>query len=154
MILSGSLPICFARLSMTDIDRAIKAIRPPLRKVSPHTFWLSLGFGVFNILTGYFLFNSTILVTLQVVSIISLQAWALIFVIHGLLMLYSLFTNNWWLTRMLNLAGVGIKTAWLLEILAVTVIGRNPFLLLVFSLVLFFQLVNCRLWPKVHFNAS
>jgi len=126
---------------MSDITQTIKQIRPSLRDVAPHTFYFSIGFGIFNTLIGFALFNSTILYTLQLVGIIPIRMWALIFLFHGLAMLGSLVFNNWKTTRTLHAIGVFIKSAWWLELLAATITGRSAFLLYIWSLLLFLQII-------------
>lgn len=128
---------------MTDIDKKLKEILPSLRKIAPQTFWFSAGFGVFNVLIGLALILSIILLQLVVISVIPLKVWGVVFLIHGILMLYSLIINNWNLTKYLNIVGIGIKTAWWLELLSITIFGRPPFLLLVWSLLLFLQFIVC-----------
>lgn len=127
---------------MSNIERTLKILRPPLRKVAPQTYWFSLGFGLFNIILGYALFNVQILTTLQVVSIFPLQAWAVLFFLHGVAMVWFLRSNSWNVVRYLNVAGVAIKSAWWLELVSITITGRSPFLLIIWSLLLFLQVIN------------
>lgn len=128
---------------MTSIEKTLSKIRPKLRHVSPTTFWFSAGFGVFNVLVGLGLFNAKILTVLKVAGVIPLKVWGVIFVVHGLLMIYSLAINNWTLSRSLNSVGIGIKTMWWLELLNEFIYGttRSPFLLIIWSLLLFFQII-------------
>jgi hypothetical protein len=128
---------------MSNLDRALKQIRPRLRTIAPQTYWFSIGFGVFNTVVGLSLYNVVILVTLNLVGIIPIRAWALIFFLHGVAMLMSLALNNWKLTRALHFVGVSIMSAWWLELIAVTISGRSAFLLYVWSLLLFLQIVVC-----------
>lgn len=128
---------------MSSIERTLKNIRPSLRLAAPQTYWFSIGFGLFNVFVGLALYNLKILVTLNLVGIIPINVWGLIFLFHGVSILFSLFANNWKLTRYLNILGVAIKTAWWLELASITLIGRSPFLLYVWSLLLFFQVINC-----------
>lgn len=136
---------------MSNIDRTLKDMRPSLRLMAPQTFWFSVGFGLFNILVGLALYNLKILVSLNLVGVIPINVWGLIFFVHGIGILASLFTNNWKLTRYLNVFGVAIKGAWWLELASTTIAGRSPFLLYVWSLLLFFQVINCIYFmPRVH----
>lgn len=132
---------------MSSIEQTIRLIRPGLRRVAPQTFWFSIGFGVFNVIIGLALFKAVILTTFTVVGVIPLRGWAFVFLLHGLFMLGSLVVNNWKVTRWLHYIGVGIKTAWWLELLSVTLVGRSPFLLVIWSLLIYLQLVVC-----VHFT--
>lgn len=137
-------------MQMNSIDKTLHDLRPKLRIVAPHTFWFSLGFGIFNTVIGLALFNVKILVTLKVVGIISLKIWSIIFMVQGITMLHALATNNWNRAKALNLFGVFIKTAWWLELLAITLTGRSRFLLYIWTLLLFFQIIVCIYFtPKV-----
>jgi hypothetical protein len=136
---------------MTNIDRTLKRIRPRLRDVAPQTFWFSIGFGVFNAVVGLALYNISILYTLRLVGVIPLKAWGFIFMLHGIFLLGSLIVNNWSFTRSLHFFGVALKSAWWLELLAVTISGRSPFLLYVWSLLLFLQIIVCIFFtPRVN----
>lgn len=126
---------------MSNINQTIKEIRPSLRDVAPQTFWFTIGFGAFNTIIGIALYNVTILYSLKLVGVIPVKAWALIFLLHGLAMLGSLIFNNWKFTRLLHAVGVFIKSAWWLELLAVTITGRSAFLLYIWSLLLFLQII-------------
>jgi|ERR1043165_317250 H+/Cl- antiporter ClcA len=128
---------------MSDIDRMVANIRPKLRHIAPQTFWFSVGFGVFNAIIGWSLYNLTILVNLRLVGIVPIRWWAAIFFVHGLSMLVSLAINNWKMTRALHFVGVLIKSAWWLELFAATIVGRTAFLLYIWSLLLFLQIVVC-----------
>lgn len=128
---------------MSNIDRTLKHLRPSLRLMAPQTFWFSFGFGIFNVAIGIALLAVKILFTLKVVGIIPLPVWGFIFLTQGLAMLGSLMVNNWKTTRIINILGVAIKTAWWLELISITIIGRSPFLLYVWSLLLFLQVINC-----------
>lgn len=127
---------------MAEIDRAIRHIRPKLRYIAPDTFWVSVIFGIFNIIVGFSLFNATILFTLKLLGIIPIKMWGVIFFLQGVIMLIALAVNNWKLIRGLHFFGIAIKTAWLLELFAVILTGRSPFILYVWSLILALQFVT------------
>lgn len=128
---------------MSEVDKTLNMVRPKLRHVSPLAFWFSGGFGVFNILLGLGLYNAKILITLVVTGIIPLRIWGVIFFVLGCTMVYSLTANNWKLTKNLNLMGIGVKLAWWLELLSELIQGtsKTPFLIIIWSLLLFFQFV-------------
>ena len=128
---------------MTETGKAISIIRPSLRHIAPLSFWFSLGFALFNLFVGFGLFIAQILTSFRVVGIIPLKIWGIIFMVHGLLMLYFLFVNSWKMTRLFNLIGVGIKTMWWFELVSSVVSGASPFpfLLIIWSLLLFLQAV-------------
>lgn len=128
---------------MSDIDKTLSNIRPALRHIAPLSFWFSGGFGVFNMLVGIGLFNAQILTAFKVVGIIPLKLWGVIFMMQGLGMIYFLLTNNWKLIRLTNLIGVGVKTMWWFELISSFISGASqfPFLLIIWSLLLFLQAV-------------
>lgn len=126
---------------MSSINQTLKEIRPSLRTIAPQTFWFSIGLGIFNSVVGVSLYNLSILISLQLVGIIPIKFWALIFLVHGVAMLGSLLSNNWKITRAMHLIGIAIKSAWWLELVAATITGRSPFLLYVWSLILFLQII-------------
>lgn len=129
--------------AMNDINQTLKDLRPSLRKVAPQTFWFSIGFGIFNTIIGVALFNLNILVRLKVVGVVPIKLWGIVFLVHGLTMLASVLANNWRLTRSMHLVGIAIKTAWWLEMLTVFIAGSSPFLLYIWSLLLFLQVIVC-----------
>lgn len=126
-----------------NVDQTLKEIRPNLRMVAPQTFWFSVGFGLFNTVMGFALYNVNVLLKLKVVGIIPMRMWGMIFLLHGIVMLLSLVVNHWKITRSLHFIGVTIKTAWWLELLATFLSGGTPFLLYVWSLLLFLQVIVC-----------
>lgn len=129
---------------MSSIEQTLKEIRPKLRLAAPQTFWFSVGFGVFNVLVGVALFQVKILTTLDVVGVIPLPIWGIIFLVHGVSLLGAVAANDWRLTWYFNVFGIAIKTAWWLELLSITITGRSPFLLYVWSLLLYFQAINVK----------
>jgi hypothetical protein len=127
---------------MSTIETAIKEIRPSLRLVAPQTFWFSFGFGLFNIVVGIAIIGSNIFSTLHLAGVISLQTWAIVFIVHGTAMLWSLFVNDWKTTRLLNIIGIGIKTAWFLGLVVLAIDGKAFFVLYAWGLILFLQIIN------------
>lgn len=128
---------------MSDVDKTLSKIRPKLRHVAPMAFWFSAGFAVFNILIGIGLLNAKILITLKIAGIIPLKLWGLIFLVLGVFMVYSLVINRWQLTKNLNMVGIGVKLAWWLELLSELISGtsKTPFLMIIWTLLLFFQFI-------------
>ncbi len=126
---------------MTEIDKVIKIIRPSLRKVAPQTYWFTIGFGVFNILVGLLLISIPDLVKLELLGILTIKVWALVFILMGLATLIFLFKNNWKVSRWLTLLGVAVKAAWWLELLSVVITDQSPYMILVKSLFLVWSLL-------------
>lgn len=135
---------------MTSIDKAIKEIRPRLRDVAPWTFWSTIFFGLFDIAVGLGLINIQILLTLRVIGIIPLQVWGAIFLFTGVFILGFLAINDWKRTRLMHAIGIAVHAAWLLEILAITVIGRTPFLLYIWLLIVLLRVnVHFYFTPRI-----
>lgn len=141
---------------MSDNTNAVLSrIRPLLRHIAPMAFWFSAGFGVFNILIGLGLYNAKILITLQIAGVVPFRVWGILFLVLGVLMIYSLLSNNWKLTKNLNLVGIGIKLTWWLELLSELLTGtsKTPFLIIIWSLLLFFQfIVFIYFTPRVEYG--
>lgn len=128
-------------LLMSRIDRTLKEIRPGLRLVAPQTYYISWGFGLFNILAGLSLFNFPQQKFL-IVGAISLRIWSVLFVFFGLLFIYTLLTNNWRGTRFLHITGVAIKTAWLLELVTRSIAGKSLILVFIWALLIYLQAIT------------
>lgn len=126
---------------MTEVDKVIKIIRPSLRKVAPQTYWYTIGFGVFNILVGLLLISIPGLVKLELLSILTIKGWALVFILMGLSALIFLFKNNWKVSRELTRLGIVVKAAWWFELLSVIVTDHSPYMVLVKSLFLVWSLL-------------
>lgn len=121
------------------IQERIRDLRPPLRLVSPLSFWLTLGFGLFNLSVGAFLYHTQIMSALSIAGILSLRIWGIIFGIHGALTLFYLWRNNWNSMKHLMIAGAAIKTVWLLELVVEAVKGASPILVFIWALLLYVQ---------------
>lgn len=126
---------------VSSLEQTIRQIKPSLRQIAPYTFWSSIGFGMFNLTVGLLLIDSQIFKSLQLLSFIPMWLWACLFIAHGVTMLATLATNDWHITRKLHIIGVAIKASWWLEILAATINGFSPFLLCVWSLLIFLQVI-------------
>lgn len=125
---------------MTNIDKRLKEIRPSLKQIAPQTYWSSIGFGLFNVIIGLALITNNVLVTLHVVGIIPLNIWGVIFLIHGMLMLFAIATNSWKMARVMHSIAIVIKGAWWCELLAIVLTGKGAILLYIWSLLLFLQI--------------
>lgn len=100
-----------------DIERKIRKAQPRLRKARPLPFWIILIFAAFNVALGISLYlsfdASRITASLIIVNeVFTFRFWGIVFILVGLLKMYSLVTNNWILARQSLLIGVSIKAAW------------------------------------------
>lgn len=57
-------------------------------------------------------------------------------------MLWALSINDWKITRLLNIIGIAIKTAWFLALVVLAIDGTAFFILYAWGLILFLQIVN------------
>lgn len=100
-----------------SIEKELQKARPSLRTVTPLAHAVLQIYAYFNILLGISLFfaidQSKITASLLIVNnVFSYKFWGVIFIAIGILKLYSLYTNNWNLSRKSLLVGVSIKAAW------------------------------------------
>lgn len=126
---------------MSEIGRTLKEIRPSLRVAAPQTYWFTIGFGLFNILLGLAVYNTVALYSLNIVNLIPVKGWGIIFALHGASILVTLLMNDWKLTKYLHYVGVAIKTAWWMALLSYALTGHSPALLFVWSLLLYMQVI-------------
>ena len=124
-----------------NLEKTLRDIRPGLRLIAPQTYFVSWGFGVFNILAGLSLFNFP-QQRFLIAGAIGLKVWSVIFIVLGVGFVYMLRANNWRGTRLLHLAGVVVKTAWLLELVARSVVGKSFILVCIWALLLYLQIVT------------
>lgn len=108
-------------MTRQSIEQELKKARPSLRTVTPLAHAVLQIYAYFNILLGIsFLFaldQSKIDTPLLIVNdLLSYKFWGFIFIGIGMLKLYSLYTNNWNLSRKSLLVGVSIKAAWALAL--------------------------------------
>lgn len=104
-----------------SIEKQIQRARPGLRIVSPLAFWVVLIFGVFNIALGISFLSAIdaqrITASLLIVNkILTYDLWGMIFLILGAVKLFSLYINNWNLSRNSLIVGVAVKAAWALAL--------------------------------------
>lgn len=108
-------------MTRQSIEQELKKARPSLRTVTPLAHAVLQIYAYFNILLGIsFLFaldQSKIDTPLLIVNdLLSYKFWGFVFIGIGALKLYSLYTNNWNLSRKSLLVGVSIKAAWALAL--------------------------------------
>lgn len=126
---------------MSEIDQTLKEIRPRMRLAIPQTFWLSICFGIFNVVIGTLLSLRIIALHLVLLGVIPIVVWGFVFILHGVCTLSSLMANSWDVSRGLHFAGLAIKSAWWLELMVGVVVGNNPAYFVIWSLLLAVQFV-------------
>lgn len=129
---------------MSSIDQPLSAIRPKMKDVIPQSFWISVLFAVFNMVTGYLTMSGDILYTVKLVTVIPIEVWGLAFFVLGFSMMAALTANNWKLSQSLHMAGIVIKCYWIAELVGSWIFGSSPFALVVWTLILLIQVVVFR----------
>lgn len=102
---------------MNKLLHEIREARPSLRIVSPLAHYVVLIMGIFNILLGltliYGIDKSRLSASLIIVNEFSSYTfWGVLFIILGIVKLYSLKKNDWKLARNTLIVGVAIKAMW------------------------------------------
>jgi hypothetical protein len=102
---------------MNRLVHELREARPSLRLVSPLAHWIVLLLGIFNIFLGLTLMfgidKQRLSASLIIVNeITSYTFWGVVFILLGILKLYSLKINNWRLSRNSLIIGVAIKAMW------------------------------------------
>jgi hypothetical protein len=103
---------------MAVIDRKIQGLRPKLYKVAPLTHAICWGYAINNIMLGlgmFFLYETSI--PLVVTNILSFQAWGTLFFIIGLVSVFGLIKNNWYIVRNIQLVGLSLKAIWAIALI-------------------------------------
>lgn len=98
---------------MKNIDVKIAQAKPSLYTLDPLRAAICWGYAVVNIAIGiglYYLFSTSL--PIAVANILPYRAWGVVFAFLGLATMYALITNNWNLTRRLQLGGLFIKSIW------------------------------------------
>jgi hypothetical protein len=98
---------------VAHIDLQIKEARPGLHSVAPLTYSICWGYAATNVMLGmglFFLYSTN--VPIAVASLLSYQAWGIVFVTLGVLNAYGLIKNNWNLSRNMQMCGLGVKSVW------------------------------------------
>ena len=138
LYISGKYPM----KTIKDVERRIQSIRPPLRLVAPLTFYVTLGYGLFNLALGGLLYHTRLATTLRITGVLSVRWWGFIFGLHGLITLYALFLNNWTRTKQLMVVGALIKTVWLMELISEAILGSSIILVFIWGLLLYVQVAT------------
>lgn len=91
--------------------------RPRLKIVSPLSHWIVTIMAVFNLVLGASLLfaidSSRFTASLIIVNdILTYQFWGVVFIAIGLLKLYSIYINDWNLSRKTLILGVSVKATW------------------------------------------
>lgn len=120
---------------MTDkLKKQIEKARPRLKVVSPLAYWIVLVMGWFNIILGLTFiigidstrFTAPLLI---VNELLTFDLWGVVFILIGLLKLYSLKVNNWKLSRSTLFLGVSVKAAWMIALTIRSFISPGTLLL-------------------------
>lgn len=112
----------------SKLEKELQHARPSLRSVSPLGWWTVLIMGLFNLVLGTSLLTaidqSRITASLLIVNeVLTYQFWGIVFIVLGLIKLYSLAVNNWKLARSSLFIGVSVKAAWMVALTIRTLVS-------------------------------
>lgn len=125
---------------MGNVDKLIMQARPKLSKAAPMVYWISLGYGVVNVVLGAGLYLLDAKIGFVIVgSIFTLEVWGTAFGVLGLGMLFSLYRNDWRLLRTFMILGLIVKLMWLIALIIRIADGGS---LLLVSIWLFFAYIQ------------
>lgn len=104
-----------------NIKQQLREARPKLRVVSPMSSWVVKVMGWFNIILGLSLvfsidsdrFTDSLFLVNEYMSS---WVWGCIFLLIGIVKLYSLACNSWSLARKSLMMGVAVKAAWMVAL--------------------------------------
>lgn len=121
-------------MTAAALQHEIHMARPSLRLISPLPWWIVLILGVFNILLGVsFLFaidQDRFSAPLLIVNTaLTFDFWGVIFIGIGTLKIFSLYMNQWELSRKSLFIGVVIKVAWMITLIIRSIISPGTWFL-------------------------
>jgi hypothetical protein len=104
---------------MRQVKQKIKDLRPPLRVVAPMTFYITVGFGVLNLVLGLALINTPESGGLAIVGKYTpMWLYGVLFLVLGIFGLAVVYKNDWkWIRRTL-IMGMLYKSIWFFALLA------------------------------------
>jgi len=100
-----------------ELKAALRIARPNLKTVSPLTYWVMLVMSMFNLLFGASLFIAFDTYRLSpplliVNDFFNFKFWGIVFMAIGIMKIYSLWKNDWDLSRHSLMVGVAVKAMW------------------------------------------
>lgn len=136
---------------MTELNRAIKAIRPPLSEVDPKSFYISWAYVAFNIAIGvYFLYTPTSKIRVPVVTtLLNNYFWGMTFIVLAIWLLVALLTNNWHSIRRAMVAGLFVKLFWAYALIALAI--QIGFVKTLASMAMWFFIATIQAITVIHF---
>ena len=116
------------------LKHQLQEARPKLKIVSPLAYWVVLVMGWFNIILGATFiigidatrFTAPLLIVNEVLTF---DFWGVVFILIGIIKLYSLKVNNWKLSRSTLFLGVSVKAAWMIALTIRSFISPGTLLL-------------------------
>lgn len=119
----------------TDIQKVIRNVRPKLKFVSPLSYSIIWGFGIFNIALGLALTQlpyPTPQPTLVIINeIFGYLFWGVLFTVLGVLKLYFIKRNDWANIRRSLIIALLFKAIWLFAIIIQIFSGQGNIAILV-----------------------
>lgn len=120
-----------------NTKKQLNDMRTSLWVIAPITAWNTFGFSVFNVAFGALLSFSDINIPLKQVVSIDVHVWGILFIIHGLNMMFYLGKNNWQMTKAGLIVALFMKSAWSLQLLALCIQGAPQYVYLLLTIAIF-----------------
>jgi len=138
-------------MSKETLRHQLDKARPKLKVVSPLAYWDILVMGWFNIVLGLTFilgidsarFTASLLI---VNDLFTFDFWGVVFIIIGLLKLYSLRINNWKLARSTLFIGVSVKAAWMIALTIRTFISPGTLFLNILWVTIALLQIGAYIW--------
>lgn len=135
---------------MSKVDKLILQARPPLSKVAPIVFWVSLGYGIVNLVLAVGMYNFNPTVGLAIVTgFFTYQFWAAVFLVAGIGMLYAIHKNDWLMLRGFLIIGLVVKLMWLIALIFRVLEGGSIFLVAIWLFFAYVQAITIIFMPVV-----
>ena len=121
-------------MNKETLKHQLHMARPKLKSVSPMAYWTVMVMALFNLLLGASLFllvdETRLSASLIIVNdFLTYKFWGTVFIVIGLLKIYSLLSNDWALARRSLIIGVAVKAAWSVALIVRVLVSPGTFFL-------------------------
>jgi len=133
------------------LKKQLREARPSLREVSPLSHWIVLIMAVFNVVLGTILYlavdqNRVSAPLIIVNEVLTFKFWGVVFISLGLVKLWSLYVNDWALSRHTLLAGVSVKAAWAIALTVRSLTSPGSIFLNLLWVTIALMQMACYIW--------
>lgn len=129
--------------------------RPRLKMVSPLAYWTVIVMAIFNFLLGTSLMllvdEGRLSAPLIIVNdLFTYKFWGVVFIVIGMMKVYSLATNRWELARASLITGVAVKAAWSVALIVRVLVSPGTFFLTLLWLTVALLQMGAYIWFLPH----